>query len=211
MRKTESQALDFVTDKSPYGSLDELAFEMVSEQPGLIKGDIDFPKMAKALELPEWVVRRVVHSVAFKNVLRIAAVNANWTLWDEVQHVERVKDIAISDKAGIDALAKSREHIAKLQGTPLDDAKRDTIVPIQIVFELPAQPQLAAQSPGALKVHQPKTAGDLPPPGIRAELAERGGSHSKVHGVDVGSDLDFYSDEAREPGEAEPVTIEVGS
>lgn len=193
----EDKAVALVEEK--WGSLEEFGWDLLTECPEVLAGDYDLMAVSQRLGIEAGPLGRILRGSAFRSLMTRLVVANEYTIQDEITHVKTIKQDATSAKKNTDTRIKARQHLAVLEGKPLQGSGggHQGMV-LQINFGMPpAQPSLADDERTIdVEVHQPARAGDLPPAGARRRRAKEPEDGRTVNGVAVAGELDFDSEES---------------
>ncbi len=187
----DSEALAVVEQK--FGTVEDLAWALVNDHPEVFGEDYNLVAVAKKLKLPSNALGRILRSEAFRSVMTQIVVKHEFTLLDEVQHVKSVKKDALDSKNSLDVRTKAREYLAMLEGRPFRGGEQVGTA-IQINFGHPSEVNYEVRPDSTS--FKPKRSGELPPKRARRTSKEGQTTDTTSHGVDLGSDLDLWSDES---------------
>ena len=215
----EDRAIELVEQK--FNSLEEFGWAILTDFPEVVEGDYSLDALAKKLGLGRYMAElgTVLRGPTFRGLITRLVVAAEWTIYDEMQHVKSVKEDAINKEKGLTTRITAREHLAKLSGTPLSARTEQAIVPIQINFgmvslaetknDLEDGKTITVESQSSLAMARE---GDLPPPGARRKYNSSRSARPDGGPLAPGAELDFTSDESpysqREPFDPERETPE---
>lgn len=180
-----------------HGSVEDFAWLLLNEHPEVIDGSYNLQKLAATLKMPMAAVSKVMNSPHFRTVMSQMVVQTEYTIADELKHVRTIKRDATNAKKNVNTRIAAREHLARLEGRPLNKQEGNVNVPIQVVF--------ATLSDDVERIHiesvegetyVPAKRSDLPPEGARRRYFTRDTGERLVHGVNPGDELDFYSPES---------------
>ena len=194
----EDKALALVEQK--WGSLEEFGWDLLTECPEVLDDDYDLLAVGQKLGIDAAPLGRILRGTAFRSMMTRLAVAREYSFNDEIAHVRTIRADAVNEKKNTDTRIKARQHLAVLEGKPLQTSTGggNQGLVLQINFGTAgAQPAVAGDERTIdVEVHKPARAGDLPPEGARRRFAEEPTDGRTVHGVAVASDLDLYSDES---------------
>lgn len=188
-------ALQKIEEK--FGSIEDFAWLLLNDYPEVVDGDYNLQVLAKKLRVPMPAVSKVLNTQNFRSVMSRMVVQSEYTILDEIRHVRSVKKDATNANKNVNVRIAAREHLARLEGRPLNKQDQEVFVPIQINFgTLPGAvegtPTVTVGSP----TFQMARPGQLPPEGARRRTAKKAEGAQFVNGVPRGDELDFYSDES---------------
>lgn len=193
----EDKAIALVEDK--WGSLEEFGWDLLTECPEILAGDYDLMTVSQRLGVEPGPLGRILRGSAFRSLMTRLVVANEYTIQDEIAHVKTIKLDATSAKKNTDTRIKARQHLAVLEGKPLQaSGGGNQGMVLQINFGMPpAQPSVAGDERTIdVEVHRPARAGDLPPPGARRRRSEEPADGRTVNGVPMAGELDFDSEES---------------
>lgn len=194
----EDKALALVEQQ--FGSLEEFGWQLITEHPEVLDDDYDLIALSQKLGVDAGPLGRILRGSAFRSLMTRLVVANEFTIRDEMEHVKTIKADALNPKRNTDTRIKARQHLAVLEGKPLNNSQTgNSGMVLQINFAQPASPPQVEGDERTIdvEVHRPARAGDLPPAGARRRRAEEPTDGRSTHGVTVGGELDFYSDEGQ--------------
>jgi len=194
------RAIEKVEDS--FGSVEDFAWTLLTDFPEVVKGDYNLQTISGRLKLPPDVVAKTLNSPAFRAVMSRLIVAREYSVFDEIKHVKTIKNDAISQSKNISTRIAAREHLARLEGRPLNRQEENVTVPIQINFgslpgDVAGHPEITIEG----QRYEGAKAGQLPPEGARRKYTEKHSDKPLVRGISRGDELDFYSDESPYSGE----------
>lgn len=189
------EALDKIEMK--FGSVEDFAWVLLNDYPEVVDGKYNLQVLSKKLKLPMEAVNRTLNSQHFRSLMTRLVVQSEYAISDEIKHVRTMKKDATNASKNVNTRIAAREHLARLEGRPLNRQDQEITVPIQINFgSLPLNvegvPTIDVQDTG-FRMAKP---GELPPEGARRRYIDKDSGQKLVHGVSRGDELDFYSDES---------------
>ncbi len=208
--------------ENQYGGVEDFAYHLLGDEERRQALDDSLPlvRRAEIAGLPLPVFARVITSTQFRTILRSDLVNRAFDLMGEREHIEQVAGIArgkkrtvVSNKGNLvevdqapqDIIAAGK-YLNELRGTPID-AKAPSVggITVNIHNALGETEVRDAQVTVevAPAVHQPRRAGDLPPPGVLGRRREAVPDAATGPGTSVDGGLGtLYGPGAEEADEA---------
>lgn len=215
-----SNALALIENQ--YGGVEDFAYHLLGDEERRKALDDSLPlvRRAEIAGLPLPVFARIITSTQFRTVLRSDIVNRAFDLMGEAEHIQQVAGIARGkkrtvvsnkgnlvevDQAPTDIIAAGK-YLNELRGTPID-ARAPSVGGITVNIHNvngPSEVQHAEITVDvAPAVHQPRRAGDLPPPGVLGRRREAVPDAATGYGASVDAGLGtLYGEGAEEADEA---------
>jgi len=189
------EALDKIEQK--FGSVEDFAWVLLNEYPEVVDGKYNLQNLSQRLKIPMEAVSRTLNSAHFRGLMTRLVVQSEYAISDEIKHVKTMKRDATNASKNVNTRIAAREHLARLEGRPLNRQDQEITVPIQINFgslplNLEGVPTIDVEGQG-FRMAKP---GELPPEGARRRYIEKGTGQALVNGIARGDELDFYSDES---------------
>lgn len=196
------EALDKIEQR--FGSVEDFAWTLLNNHPEVVEGKHNLQVLSQKLRVPMEAINRTMNSHHFRGLMTRLIVQSHYSLSDEIKHVQTMKKDATNAHKNVQTRIAAREHLARMEGRPLNRQDQEVTVPIQINFgslplNLEGVPTIDVESSG-FRMAKP---GELPPEGARRKYLEKDTGKTLVHGVSRGDELDFYSDES-------PYAVEAG-
>ena len=207
-----------------YGTIDDFFIQVIETAPECLDESLPLAQRAQAAMLPTHVFSRVINSAQFRALIRTELVNQAYGLAGEREHFETVArvargkrrlvttargDLVEVDQNPLDVIAAGR-YLNEARGTPVEQRQAAT-GGIYINIGSPDAEVEVKQGEEVLSVrvdsdsqprpHQPRSAGDLPPPGAQARTKASVGqlpNGSETADASLGA---FYGSSAEEADE----------
>lgn len=203
--------------KEAYGSLEEFAAFAAFEEPRILESGVPLEKRAKLAGVSPSAML-VFNSKDFARIQREMIVMKEFGAEEQIEHFRQVAKIArnrnLRRSYRPQDIMAAGEYLERAKGVPMERREQNIVVPIQVNFPGPEAveggiPDSNAQDAGNTiehyqaedrassggSEHSPRRAGDLPPQGARAFRQQARQRQLTRQGVQLGSDIDFYSGE----------------
>jgi hypothetical protein len=189
------EALDKIEQK--FGSVEDFAWVLLNEYPEVVDGKYNLQNLSQRLKIPMEAVNRTLNSQHFRGLMTRLVVQSEYAIADEIKHVRTMKRDATNARKNVNTRIAAREHLARLEGRPLNRQDQEITVPIQINFgsltaHVEGMPTIDVEGQG-FRMAKP---GELPPEGARRRYTDKSTGKALVNGIARGDELDFYSDES---------------
>ncbi len=187
-----------------FGSLDEFFVQMLEDHPECLDESLPLAKRADIINLPPAVFSRILSLPQFRAMIRAELVNKAYGIQHEATHFEQMSKVARNERRLV-ATAKgdlvyvdqlpgdmiaAGKYLNEARGTPVEPRAGGfggiTINIGNVESSAPVRLELGEEVLDVqARPHQPKRAGDLPPPGAQARS---GASARSLEGAVPGAD-----------------------
>lgn len=188
--------------------MSDFALAVISNCPTFLDGEYSIAVLAQKLNLPPEYLGKAIHHPLFRREITALIAAQEFNFAQESAHVKLITGRATSAKSNTKDAISAARYLRELQRNQTESpGDNRAIVPIQInIGTTRDEPALTIDM--GEPSFQPAKAGGLPPSAVRRRTSktdEKGAE--KIHGVRVGSDLDFYTGREEDKVSPEPAGL----
>ena len=182
-----------------FGSLDEFFVQMLEQHPECLDESLPLHQRANIINLPPAVFSRILSLPQFRAMIRAELVNKAYGIQHEATHFEQMSRVARNEKRLVATAKGDLVRIDQLPGDMiaagkyLNEARGTPVEPRAVGFggitinigspevDTSVRLELGEETLDVqARPHQPKRAGDLPPPGAQARSGSAARALSSV-------------------------------